>query len=138
MDRSAFPSHGAMGEVVQEGMSLRAYIAAKAVAGICASRDEAGVLLSHGYDWIADEAIKIADAMLLALDMPGPQRENYELQVSNATARGDRMRDALRALQHVCANTNDGLEDDPTNREKYLEAMSMAEALLDDDENIPF
>jgi hypothetical protein len=32
----AFPSHGSMGEVAQEGMTLRDYFAAKAMQGICA------------------------------------------------------------------------------------------------------
>ena len=49
-----------------EGMTLRDYFAAKAMQGICASRDEAGVLIAHGYEWIASEAYKIADAMLEA------------------------------------------------------------------------
>ena len=49
-----------------EGMALRDYFAAKAAAGICASKDEAGVLIQHGYDWIATEAYNIADAMLKA------------------------------------------------------------------------
>ena len=48
------------------GMTLRDYFAAKAMQGICASRDEAGVLIAHGYEWIASEAYKIADAMLEA------------------------------------------------------------------------
>ena len=47
-------------------MTLRDYFAAKAMQGICASRDEAGVLIAHGYEWIASEAYKIADAMLEA------------------------------------------------------------------------
>ena len=49
-----------------DGMTLRDYFAAKAMQGICASRDEAGVLIAHGYEWTASEAYKIADAMLEA------------------------------------------------------------------------
>ena len=48
------------------GMTLRDYFAAKAMQGICTSKDEAGVLLNHGYEWIASEAYKIADAMMKA------------------------------------------------------------------------
>jgi hypothetical protein len=48
------------------GMFLRDYFAAKALTGICASRDEAGTLIEHGYEWISSEAYRIADAMLLA------------------------------------------------------------------------
>lgn len=33
----AFPSHGSMGEVVERGMDLRDYFAAKALAGIMAN-----------------------------------------------------------------------------------------------------
>lgn len=50
----------------QDGMTLRDYFAAKAAQGICASKDEAGVLINHGYEWVASEAYKIADAMLKA------------------------------------------------------------------------
>ena len=49
-----------------QGMTLRDYFAAKAMQGICTSKDEAGVLLNHGYEWISSEAYKIADAMMKA------------------------------------------------------------------------
>ena len=52
----------------QAGMTLRDYFAAKAMQGICVSKDEAGTLVNHGYDWIAGEAYRIADAMLKARD----------------------------------------------------------------------
>jgi len=51
-----------------QGMTLRDYFAAKAMQGICVSKDEAGTLVNHGYDWIAGEAYRIADAMLKARD----------------------------------------------------------------------
>jgi hypothetical protein len=47
-------------------MSLRDYFAAKAMQGICAGRDEAGELYQHGYEWIASESYKIAEAMMKA------------------------------------------------------------------------
>ena len=50
------------------GMDLRDYFAAKAMQGICAGRDEAGVLIHHGYEWIASESYKIADAMMKERD----------------------------------------------------------------------
>lgn len=61
----AFPSHGSMGEVVQEGMSLRDYFAAKAMQAYIARQ---------GYDMdndTFDERIsrwsyETADAMLRA------------------------------------------------------------------------
>jgi hypothetical protein len=59
---SAFPSHGSMGEVAQEGMTLRDYFAAKAMQGF----------LSQAYagpkDWtgMCRGAFKVADAMLEA------------------------------------------------------------------------
>lgn len=46
------------------GMTLRDWFAGQAASGICSSRDEAGVLLEHGYEWIATEAYRVADAML--------------------------------------------------------------------------
>ena len=49
-----------------EGMDLRDYFAAKAMQGICVSKDEAGTLINHGYKWIASEAYCIADAMMKA------------------------------------------------------------------------
>lgn len=48
----------------QAVLTLRDYFAAKAAAGICASKDEAGELIQHGYEWIARESYAIADAML--------------------------------------------------------------------------
>lgn len=54
----AFPSHGSMGEVVQEGMSLRDYFAAKAM----------GALANHSadIDVVSERAYELADAMLKA------------------------------------------------------------------------
>ena len=57
----AFPTGTAF-----QGMTLRDYFAAKAMQGICVSKDEAGTLINHGYEWIASEAYHIADAMLKA------------------------------------------------------------------------
>ena len=63
----AFPNEGFNGwGHPEQGMTLRDYFAAKAMQGICTSRDEAGVLIAHGYEWTASEAYKIADAMLEA------------------------------------------------------------------------
>ena len=56
--------------MVKDGMTLRDYFAAKAMQGICASKDEAGVLLQHGHEWIAQEAYRIAVAMLKEREKP--------------------------------------------------------------------
>ena len=56
---SAFPSHGSMGEVVQEGMSLRDYFAAKAMQGLIASTKKA---LSPAY--VSEVSYDYADDML--------------------------------------------------------------------------
>lgn len=61
----AFP-HGDPTNGGDVGMTLRDFFAAKAMQGICTSKDEAGTLLNHGYEWIASEAYKISDAMLKA------------------------------------------------------------------------
>lgn len=59
----AFPSHGSMGEVTHEGMTLRDYFAVKAmqsmlIGGIPLDANEKGYIAMHAY--------KMADAMLLA------------------------------------------------------------------------
>lgn len=51
----AFPSHGSMGEVTHEGMTLRDYFAAKAM-----TRIESRLRVDH----IAEMAYEMADAML--------------------------------------------------------------------------
>ena len=57
----AFPSHGSMGEVAQEGMTLRDYFAAKAMQGLLA-----GSLKSSDTHLIARDCYAMADAMLKA------------------------------------------------------------------------
>lgn len=47
-------------------MTVRDHFAGLAMQGICVSKDEAGTLVNHGYEWIAGEAYRIADAMLKA------------------------------------------------------------------------
>jgi hypothetical protein len=54
----AFPSHGTMGEVTHEGMSLRDYFAGQALAGLLMTRESRFVEAEHAYE--------IADAMLRA------------------------------------------------------------------------
>ena len=61
---AAFPNEYGNSVRERNGMSLRDYFASQAMQGICASRDEAGTLIEHGYEWIASEAYRIADAML--------------------------------------------------------------------------
>lgn len=57
-----FPSHGSMGEVAQEGMTLRDYFAAKAMQGF--ATDDGNVWKSQGH--MATVAYEWADAMLKA------------------------------------------------------------------------
>lgn len=52
----AFPSHGSMGEVTQEGMTLRDYFAAKAMQGLM----DAAMPMPE----IAQAAYQMADDML--------------------------------------------------------------------------
>jgi hypothetical protein len=59
---SAFPSHGSMGEVTQEGMTLRDYFAAKALQGLLF--DDNGDFSDR--NWLAEKAYAFADAMLKA------------------------------------------------------------------------
>ena len=69
MSGSAFPSHGTMGKVVQEGMTLRDYFAAKAMAAIIAKHDPSISVTVRGKttefaDGVAGGAYNLADAML--------------------------------------------------------------------------
>jgi hypothetical protein len=57
----AFPSHGSMGEVVQEGMTLRDYFAAKAMQA-----EMAQGIHESDFDWMVARCYKAADAMLAA------------------------------------------------------------------------
>jgi hypothetical protein len=87
----AFPSHGSMGEVVTEGMSLRNWLAGQAVPGLIEGYDfemrekslKDKVPFRTGFDdfahpdsqttWaehLADDAYAIADAMIAARKIP--------------------------------------------------------------------
>jgi hypothetical protein len=58
----AFPSHGSMGEVTHEGMTLRDYFAAKAMQGLVENANWRGM----PEDALAKAAYNMADAMLEA------------------------------------------------------------------------
>jgi hypothetical protein len=70
----AFPSHGSLGEVTQEGMTLRDYFAAKAMQGELAAMQDpegevCGVALDASDDTLARltrHYYRLADAMLKA------------------------------------------------------------------------
>jgi hypothetical protein len=75
-DQPAFPSHGSMGEVAHEGMTLRDYFAAKAMQGFLAAKAwhpdfnypadfnfDAG---KRAADAVSEAAYKYADQMLKA------------------------------------------------------------------------
>jgi hypothetical protein len=59
----AFPSHGSMGEVAHEGMTLRDYFAAKAMQGLLASLPGDTTLYDSN---VAKWSYEMADAMLKA------------------------------------------------------------------------
>lgn len=58
---TAFPSHGSMGEVAHEGMTLRDYFAAKAMQA-----EMAQGIHESDFDWMVARCYKAADAMLAA------------------------------------------------------------------------
>lgn len=58
----AFPSHGSMGEVTHEGMSLRDWFAGQALAGLLAADVESGWAMEAA----AKTAYRYADAMMQA------------------------------------------------------------------------
>ena len=59
----AFPSHGSMGEVAQEGMTLRDYFAAKAMQSVLDQKDAHDGRECDSAAWMA---YRMADAMLKA------------------------------------------------------------------------
>lgn len=61
LDIWAFPSHGSMGEVTHEGMTLRDYFAAKAMQA-----EMAQGIHESDFDWMVARCYKAADAMLAA------------------------------------------------------------------------
>lgn len=68
---NAFPSHGSMGEVVQEGMTLRDYMAAKAVTGLLSANiletiGQSGMIGQKASDYIGLLVYSIADGMIKA------------------------------------------------------------------------
>ncbi len=60
----AFPSHGSMGEVTHEGMTLRDYFAARAMEGELASQNVEQQW--SALEKLAAHAYAVADAMLAA------------------------------------------------------------------------
>lgn len=60
----AYPSHGTMGEVVHTGMTIRAEIASRIMAGI-ASRESTG---ERAMNYIVSEAVELADALIAELN----------------------------------------------------------------------
>jgi len=63
----AFPSHGSMGEVTQEGMTMRDYFAAKAMQGLMHNYHPCDFLEHKG--WLEDISMasyQMANAMLKA------------------------------------------------------------------------
>ena len=61
----AFPSDN-FGQPSQIGMSLRAYFAGQALAGLCVPGPDDGSITAWDFDLIAPVAWKAADAMLAA------------------------------------------------------------------------
>ena len=59
----AFPSHGSMGEVAQEGMTLRDYFASKVLQGLLASGlDQPKFEFARKSYEMADEMLKAREA----------------------------------------------------------------------------
>lgn len=70
-EEQAYPRAGYDGidrcEGSEDGLTKREAFAKAAMQGLCSDRDEAGVLVEKGGAWIADQAVKCADALLEAL-----------------------------------------------------------------------
>jgi hypothetical protein len=59
----AFPSHGTMGEVVTPGLSIRAEIASRCLAGLLADPERNSPASSY-----AKDAVQLADALIAELN----------------------------------------------------------------------
>lgn len=69
MNEPAFPSHGSMGEVVNNGMTLRDYFAAKAMQAVLSSPVNfvfEGKKIDHSETEVSKMAYIYEDAMLKA------------------------------------------------------------------------
>lgn len=62
----AFPSHGSMGEVAHQGMTLRDYFAGQAISGIATCNESDDYPEEWDMDALARASYKLADAMLAA------------------------------------------------------------------------
>lgn len=60
----AFPSHGSMGEVTHEGMSLRDHFAGEALNAVIGGRSWSHIDQDHIMEVWAQAAYAVADAML--------------------------------------------------------------------------
>ncbi len=63
MNEPAFPCHGSMGEVTNDGMTLRDYFAAQALQGFSSTLTGAHEPV---FEALARDAYRMADAMLKA------------------------------------------------------------------------
>ena len=66
MTQMAFPAHGSMGEVVDYGMTLRDYFAAKAMNGFLCLYIAEHLEGDPDTQILAEHAYEVADAMLKA------------------------------------------------------------------------
>ena len=66
MNEPAFPCHGSMGEVTNDGMTLRDYFAAKAMEGFASTLTGVSNSVPPKWSVLASDAYTMADAMLKA------------------------------------------------------------------------
>jgi hypothetical protein len=62
----AFPAPAGVSHITEQGMTLRDYLAAKAMQGMLANPKLQEQILKAGQSWIEESAWKVADAMLKA------------------------------------------------------------------------
>jgi hypothetical protein len=126
MNPPAFPSHGSMGEVAQEGMGLRDFYTGAAITGLLA-RDIAN---HHDAETIVARALAVADEALTQRSESLYEREQESRRADREKDRADNLERALRRLHDIVVKGLPGT--DPLHRL----AMARATELLDDE--IPF
>lgn len=116
----------------ETGISVRDFFLAAALKGIASRMLDFGLTPEEAVERASD----LADEALDQREFPRKYRVDLRREKAAADARHQELEHALKKLVDACQSANAGLEDDPANRDAYLEAVNKAERALEPD--IPF
>lgn len=123
---SAFP------HFEQPGITVRDFFFAAALQGLASRKNDFGLTAED----VVEQASEMADESLDQREFPRKYRVDLRRAKASADARVEELEHALQKLVDACQGAGAGLEDDPVNREAYLQAVNKAERALEPD--IPF